>query len=315
LLGKYVHYLNALYQGGISRPVFHFMFFFWNLYQISLGKLSREREFRADRIGKELTSAQDMANALIKITAYCRYRHKVQKTLFEKEENVEAMDVSTRIEKGYPEFLAACVAGNELADANAPHPFDSHPPLAGRLTSLGLDAESALKSQVELPALGDSWFSAIEGATETEAEQWKAFEEMFHKAHRENLAWRFKPEGESEIQHVTKYFPEVQFSAPKGLTATLDYEKLRVSDWDAPVTFASIVSCRMEESLGRQKLVIDYQTEGQGKKQNHKISFKDFKTAQGEVAFVPMFERYYGRHLTAKKYHEQKNDPPAAAEP
>ncbi|NOS71211.1 MAG: M48 family metalloprotease [Verrucomicrobia bacterium] len=315
LLGKYVHYLNALYQGGISRPVFHFMFFFWNLYQISLGKLSREREFRADRIGGELTSPKDMANALIKISAYCRYRHKVQKTLFEKEENVETMDVSARIEKGFPDFMTACVTTNELAESDTPHPFDSHPPLAGRLTSLGLNPESALKSPVNLPALGDSWFSAIDGAAEIEAEQWKAFEDMFHKVHQENLAWRFKPEGETEINHVMKYFPEVQFSTAKGLTATLNYEKVRVSEWDAPVTFASIASCRVDEHLGRQRLIIDYQAEGQAKKQNHKVHFKDFKTAQAEANFLQSFEKYYGRHMTAKKYHELKDKPKPEANP
>jgi Zn-dependent protease with chaperone function len=315
LLGKYVHYLNALYQGGISRPVFHFMFFFWNLYQISLGKLSREREFRADRIGSELTSPQDMANALIKITAYCRYRHKVQKTLFEKEENVVAMDVYARIEKGFPDFMTSCVDGKELAEADTPHPFDSHPPLAGRLTSLGLNPESALKSPVNLPGLSDSWFSAIEGAAEIEAEQWKAFEDMFHKAHQENLAWRFKPEGEAEIKHVMKYFPEIQFSTAKGLTATLDYQKVRVSDWDAPIPFASIASCRMDEHLGRQRLVIDYQAEGQAKKQNRKISFKEFKAVRAEVNFLQSFQNYYGRHLTAKKYHEQKDAPKSEANP
>ena len=313
LLGKYANYLNALYQGGISRPVFHFMFFFWNLYQISLAKLRREREFRADRIGGELTSPQDIANALIKITAYCRYRHKVQKTLFEKAENVETMDVSARIENGFPDFMTACVDGKELAEADTPHPFDSHPPLAGRLTSLGLNPESTLKSPVKLPALRDSWFSAIDGAAEIEAEQWRAFEEMFHKAHQENLAWRFKPEGEAEIKHVMKYFPEIQFSTAKGITATLDYQKVRVSDWDAPITFASIASCRMEEHLGRQRLVIDYQAGAQAKKQNRKISFKDFKGTQAEVNFLQSFQNYYGRHLTAKKYHEQKSDPKAEA--
>lgn len=311
LLGKYAHYLDALYQGGISRPVFHFMFMFWNLYQISIGKLSREREFRADRIGGELTSPQDMANALIKIVAYCRYRDKVEQTLFEKEENVEAMDVSARIEKGFPEFMTACVTGNELAEGDTPHPFDSHPPLAGRLTSLGLNSEAALKTPVNLPALNDSWFAAIEGATEIEAEQWKAFEDMFHKAHQENLAWRFIPVGEKEIQHVRKHFPELQFSTAKGLTATLDYEKVRVSDWDAPVTFASIASCRVDEHLGRQRLIIDYQAEGQPKKQNHKIHFKDFKTAQAEAIFLQSFEKYYGRHMTAQKYHELKAEPEA----
>lgn len=313
LLGKYGHYLDALYQGGISRPIFHFMFMFWNLYQISLGKLSREREFRADRIGGELTSPPDMANALIKISAYCRYRHKVQKTLFEKEENVETMDVSARIEKGFPEFMTACGDGKELAEADTPHPFDSHPPLAARLTSLGLNPEAALTSPVQLPAVSDSWFAAIEGAAEIEAAQWKAFEDMFHKAHQENLAWRFKPDGETEIQHVVKYFPELQFNTVKGLTATLDYEKLRVSDWEAPVSFASIASCRIDEHLGRQRLIIDYQGEGQAKKQNHKIHFKDFKTAQDEAIFLQSFEKYYGRHMTAKKYHELKDKPEAEA--
>jgi len=315
LLGKYANYLEALYNGGISRPVFHFMFFFWNLYQISLNKLRREREFRADRIGSEHSSPQDMANALIKITAYCRYRHKVQKSLFEKEENVAAMDVSARIEKGFPDFMTACVDGNELAEADMPHPFDTHPPLAGRLTSLGLNPDSALKSQVGLPALSDSWFSAIENAAEIEAEQWKAFEDRFHKAHEETLAWRFKPEGEAEIKHVTEYFPEIQFSTKKGITATLDYAKVSVSDWEAPILFATITSCRVDEQLGKQRLLIDYQPEGQAKKQNRKIIFKDFKTAQGEATLLPSFEKYYGRHMVAKKYQEEKNAPKAEETP
>ncbi|HEV8543517.1 MAG TPA: M48 family metallopeptidase, partial [Verrucomicrobiae bacterium] len=108
LLGKYLHYLEALYKGGLSRPVFHFMLFFWNLYQLSLNKLRRQREFRADRIGAELTSSRDMSQALVKITAYCRYRHQVQLNLFEKDECVEAMDVFQRIEKGFPSFMSAC---------------------------------------------------------------------------------------------------------------------------------------------------------------------------------------------------------------
>jgi hypothetical protein len=225
------------------------------------------------------------------------------------------MDVSARIEKGFPDFMTACVDGKELAEADTPHPFDSHPPLAGRLTSLGLNPESALKSPANLPALSDSWFSAIEGATEIEAEQWKAFEDMFHRAHQENLAWRFKPEGEAEIKHVMKYFPEIQFRTAKALTATLDYEKVCVSDWDAPITFASITNCRMDEHLGRQRLVIDYQTEGQAKKQNRKISFKDFKATQAETDFLQSFQNYYGRHLTAKKYHEQKGEPKTETNP
>ena len=306
LLGKYVHYLEALYQGGISRPIFHFMFFFWNLYQLSLNKLSREREFRADRIGSELTSPQDIGNSLVKIAAYCRYRHKVQSTLFEKEENVAAMDVFDRIEKGFPAFMSACASGTELADSGTPHPFDSHPPLGRRLENLGLNLPSLLTTQNTLPTAENSWFSAIEGAAVIEAEQWKAFEEAFHKAHEESLAWRFKPEGETEIKHVVKYFPELQFNNGSGARATIDYEKLVLSDWDSPVLFATVIGCRVEESLGRQKLIIDYKTGGE-EKQTRKVTFKDF--TREDMTFLDAFQRYYGRHMTARNYQAEKNLP------
>ncbi|HTG44727.1 MAG TPA: M48 family metallopeptidase, partial [Verrucomicrobiae bacterium] len=215
LLGKYAHYLEALAQGGISLPIFYFMFLFWNGYQITLSKLSREREFRADKIGAELTSPRDIAQALVKITAYCRYRAKVQEELFEKEKNVQTMDVHQRIEIGFPAFMSACATGSELAEADTPHPFDSHPPLARRLENLGLDAQTVLKSHDTLPVVTDSWFSTIEDAAEIEAEQWKAFEESFHKAHQEKLAWTFKGETATEISHVTKFFPEVNFTSSK----------------------------------------------------------------------------------------------------
>jgi Zn-dependent protease with chaperone function len=309
LLGKYVHYLQALYQGGISRPIFHFMFFFWNLFQLSLNKLRREREFRADKIGAEITSPRDIAQALVKTAAYSRYRHKVQSTLFEKDENVEAMDVFQRIEKGFPAFMTACTSGTELSEAHTPHPFDSHPPLARRLENVGLDPQSVLKSPGTVPDPNDTWFSAIEGAATLEAEQWKAFEDQFHKAHQQSLAWRFKPEGETEIKHVVKFFPEVQFTGSKGITAILDYEKLRLSDWDSAILFSTVTGCRIEEHLGRHRLVIDYITEEQRKKQTRKVSHKDLKREGAD--FLKAFEAYYGRHMTAKKYLAEKAAPPA----
>ena len=302
LLGKYVHYLQALYHGGISLPIFHFMLFFWNLYQLSLNKLSRQREFRADRIGAELTSPRDIGQALVKIAAYCKYRQKIQEDLFGKEENVEMMDVFDRIEKGFPAFMSTCLAGNELAESGTPHPFDSHPPLGGRLENIGLDVQSVqtgLKFQNTVPDVADSWFSAIEGAAAYEAEQWKEFENAFHKAHQESLAWRFRPEGEAEIQHVEKYFPKIKFYNSRGVTAVVDYEKLVVSDWDSPLLLSTIVKCRLEDTYGSQKLIIDYQIQGESKK-HRKINPKDFR--RNDANFLETFKRYYARHVTAKNY-------------
>ncbi len=279
------------------------MFFFWNLYQFSLNKLRREREFRADRIGSEMTTPDDVGEALVKIAAYCRYRRKVQSQLFEKNENVETMDVFQRIEKGFPDFMTACVNSNELAEADTPHPFDTHPPLADRIRNIGLDAPTVLKTPTTLPAAGDSWFSAIDGAAAIEAEQWKAFEDSFHKAHQQTLAWRFEPQGEVEIQHVIKFFPEKLFINSKGLTATLDYEKVRLSDWETALPFSKMTKCRLEESLGRKKLVIEYLDENE-KKQNRKISYPALKC--DGARFLPVFQNYYGRYLTAKEFKAQK---------
>ena len=281
------------------------MFLFWNAYQLTLSKLSRQREFRADKIGTELTSCRDMAHALIKITAYCRYRAKVQKELFEKNKNVQTMDVYQRIETGFPAFMSACASDSELAEADTPHPFDSHPPLAARLENIGLDAQSTLKAEESLPAVTDSWFSTIEGAAEIEAEQWKAFEESFHKAHQEKLAWTFKPETATEISHVSKFFPEIQFSSSKGMTATLDHEKLVLSDWDAPLLFSAITSCRLDESIGGHKLVIDYLVGD--KKQTRKVSHKDFQP--NNANFLETFQKYYSRYLTAVKYQNELRNP------
>jgi Zn-dependent protease with chaperone function len=312
LLERYFHYLGALYQGGISRPIFYFMFFFWNLYHLVLNKIRREREFRADRIGGEMTSPRDISQALLKTTAYSRYRHKVQAGLFEKDENVETMDVFRRIETGFPAFLSACASGTELAEAHTPHPFDSHPPLAARIQSLGLEAPAILKEPTPLATASDSWFSAIENAAEIEAAQWKEFEEGFQKAHQEDLAWRFKPEGDVEIRHVIQFFPELEFRTDKGLVATLDYEKLRLSDWDSPVYFTTILSCRLDEQLGRHRLVIEFKLK---KKEKCKVSYKALKRDGDD--FLRTFQKYYARHMTAKKYLEQKaaeskSAPPAA---
>ena len=305
LIGKYVHYLEALYHGGLSRPIFHFMLFFWNLYQLSLNKLRREREFRADRVGAEITSSRDMGQALMKIAAYCRYREKVQEDLFGKEENVEAMDVFGRIEKGFPAFMNACVSGTELADSGTPHPFDTHPPLGKRVENLKLDMTSLLKAGDALPAPDNSWFSAIEGAAAIEAEQWKAFEDAFHSAHQESLAWRFKPSGAVEIAHVLKYFPEAVFRTAKGLEVTINYEQVRASGWDAPVMYSTVTGCRVDETLGRKKLVIDYKLEGDATKRSQKVAIDDFKGANPTL--LDTFSKYYGRYKAAEEYHAQKN--------
>ena len=313
LLGKYLHYLQALYQGGISRPVFHFMFFFWNLYQFAINKLSREREFRADRIGGELTTPQSICRSLIKVAAYCQYRGKVQENLFGTDAKMETMNVFQQIEQGFPKFMSESLQDNSLANTGTPHPFDTHPPLESRLKNMGFELKDVLKPDEPLPVQEETWFSSIEGAADLEAKKWKEFEDKFQEVHQLALAWRFKPEGETEISHVVKFFPEIQFAHPKKDTkVTFDYEKVHHSDWEVPIFYSTIKKCQVDDVLGGKQLTIEYNVEGDKTTYNRKFKFQDLKKEGAD--FISTLQNYYGRYLTAKEHHEQKNAPKTDAE-
>src|SRR5205814_778749 len=84
LTAKFAIYLGLL-SNGMSLIVAHFMHLFWKLYGLSIKKLSRAREFRADRLGSEIVSKDAMKRALVKITSYCEYRAKTEAAILEKE--------------------------------------------------------------------------------------------------------------------------------------------------------------------------------------------------------------------------------------
>ena len=56
------------------------------LYEISLRKLSRERETRADRIAAELVSPEAVAGSVVRTTVYSVYRAKTEIEILESED-------------------------------------------------------------------------------------------------------------------------------------------------------------------------------------------------------------------------------------
>ncbi len=308
LLQKYDTYLEAL-EGPFGWLVLHLMFLFWNLYQLSLAKIRREREYRADRIAAEATSPTEAAQALLRICAYSQYRTEVQKSLSESEAEAEAMNVAKRLEEGFPAFVGSTVNLERAAQSHTPHPFDSHPTLTERITSLGLNPAAVIHSPGSLPDLPNTWFSGINGAAELEAEQWKVFEGPFQQAHRESLVHRLEPCGEAEIALVVKSFPPLQFQNFKGATASLDYKSVSLSDWEAPVEFSTISICWVDEELGGPSLVLEYKEPGSSGPQTRKIQLRKFKSEHGD--FLQSFEKYYNRYLAAKTWRSQKHREPA----
>src|SRR5262249_13420239 len=107
LLLRYQAYLAALHEGAITRPVFHFMLCFRALFELSIRKLSREREFRADSIAAAITSPRDFVSALMRTVAYSKFRAAVENELFKQERAMETVDVSKRVELGFHEYAVA----------------------------------------------------------------------------------------------------------------------------------------------------------------------------------------------------------------
>ncbi|WP_298859828.1 M48 family metallopeptidase [uncultured Gimesia sp.] len=290
LLVRYDHYLQGLYDGGLSLPIFYFMNCFRALYEVSLGRLSRKREFRADRIATEATSPGDMAGALLKIIAYSSYRAKVEQDIFQKEEVLENANVSQEIEQGFDDYAGSFLSNPDISHLQTSHPFDTHPSLADRMKAVGCSLESP-DSQAMLSAPGDGqWFEKIEAAEQLEGEQWKAYEESFRAYHEETLPYRFLPETDDELAIVVRAFPEVQLEGIDGLL-TIDHECIQLHSWESPLRFGDIQDCQMDE----KKTLSFVTTSGTPST----INLKKFTDQQKVIEAV---ERYYSRYLAAKEY-------------
>ncbi len=297
LLVRYTHYLEGLYQGVFTKPIFYFVHCFRALFELSLGRLSRQREFRADRIAVNTTSPQDMAGALLRTVAYSKYRGSVENDLFEQEQVLEAANVFERIDKGFCDYADRFASEADIGDLESAHPFDSHPPLSQRLEAvevqLGADSTQAL-----LKTAGDGrWFERIREAESMEREQWREFEERFREYHEQTLPYRFLPETEEEKGIVVKAFPELSFEGKEG-ELVIDYEKICFPKWSGPLLFSQVSSCLIEENGA---LLFKYGHAGTG---TRRITVKKFGARKQEV--LDAINHYYGRYLAAVEYQKLK---------
>lgn len=297
LMAKFGVYLVAL-GNGMSLIVAHFMAVFWKLYGLSLGSLSRAREFRADKIGAELVSLDAMKRALIKITCYCEYRAKTEQAILERQRIDEGLNLSLQLEQGYAASLSGFAHGEEVADEGVPHPFDTHPTLNNRLAQLGFEAGAALlDGGIQQPA-ANSWYHAIAAAPEMEQRMWAQQQQCLQIVHSMDLAWRLLPKDEEETAIVREHFPQSVFHRKDGTTATLEFDRLKLSGWAAPVFFKDIVSVQLEDAWMKKRFTLIHRQEG--KKKPARTRFYPGSYSGGKEDLLTLFERYYARHKTAE---------------
>ncbi len=296
LLNRYGIYLQALHDGGITKPIFYYMLFFRALYEISLRRHSRRREFRADHIAVETTSSAALAGALLRIIAYSKYRNSVENELFKQEQVLETANVSERIEQGFPQYATLFASGSEIADLPSSHPFDSHPPLSLRLEAIGVPLYDDKAQSLLANSPDGAWYQRIHNAEQIERGQWSAFEEHFRLSHERSLPYRFIPETDDERTMVLKFFPGVSFEGKDG-PLTLDYEKLTYAKWPDPIRYNEIKNINLHEGV----LTVSYTRE---KKLNQSVKMKVFGARHQEV--IDALNHYYTRYVAAREYQKQK---------
>ena len=296
LLNRYNNYLHALYEGGITLPVFYFMNFFRALFEMSLGRLSRTREFRADKIAAETTSPNDLSGALLRISSYSAYRDKVQEEIFMKEEVLESADICDLIEEGYEEYATGFLNTPDVKVFQTAHPFDSHPPLGERLEAVmspidGIHARNVL----ERPGDGE-WFDRIDSAEEIEDKLWVKFEDEFLKAHSESLPYRFLPSTEEQTKVVEQAFPEISFEGKEG-ALTINYQGLHFEKWDHALKFNKINDMELSDS---EVLTIKHKEDNKSQKSRIKLRKLNDKNSALEK-----INEYYSRYQIAIAYQEE----------
>lgn len=296
LLMRYDNYLVALHGALITIPVYCYVLCFRMLFELSLNKIRREREFRADRIAAEFTSPHDLARALFRITAYSKFRSSIETDLFKQEQVMEWANISERIQHGFSDYAAAFASNPERELATQPHPFDTHPPMIDRMQAVGVNPTTeACQAWLALPRDG-GWHSYISDADTLERQQWQAYETRFRHNHEVSLSYRFLPETQEEQAIVERAFPLVQIQGKDG-TLSIDFEKISHSTWSIAIAYKEITTI----TNSGDTLDIHYRKIGDSMRQ---LYFKRYSLADRK-RLLETFERYYGRYLTAAAFRAQ----------
>lgn len=298
LLQQFNHYLAALAEGAFTRPLFDCAALFRTMYEYSLKKVSREREFRADRIAAEHISPGAMAHSLLRIATYGVYRSQVQQELLRAEKKHDELKILQRIEAGYYLNTGWMIDQYSLMTVQTAHPFDSHPPLAQRLEALHYAFEPAVAKEI-LAQPGDGhWFGLIDQAEAIEKKGWEKYESHFNKAHELQLAFQYIPETDEERAIVARHFPAVVLEGYKKQQVAMDHESIVNDSWGRALKLADILGMQMNQEWGVPVLVIS-DTQGL-------VKLKLPKEKEEYQALVQQIHYYTSRAHHAREFQATK---------
>ncbi len=250
-----------------------------------------------------MSSPEDMANALVNISAYSEYRRQIEQGIFDKEEIDMSMNISGQIATGFTQYMKTCIKDQSIKEAKTVHPFDSHPPICQRVEAVGVKLSSVLNEEVLLQPIEDSWYKEIDNAAEIENQQWAQYQDKFRKAHEQSLAYRYLPSNGEEARIVENYFPKQEIEGKKSKKITIDYQGIHYSEWNLPIQYKEITQCKVYNVFNRTYLTVQYCRMENSKE---KLCVSGFNRSSEEV--LAIFNHYYSRYLAARDYQKQKKE-------
>jgi Zn-dependent protease with chaperone function len=296
LIDRFDHYLRAL-MGHRWNVVGRFMYFFWGLYGLSIRRQSRAREFRADAIGAELTSAEACKRALLKVTSYGEYRREVETEVVQASKVDQSLNLAERLEQGYPIFLASYVNGEKELEERVAHPFDTHPTLRHRLEHLGINPETAVRDPLLGQPVAGSWYHAILPAPALEERMWAGRQKALQDAQAEDLVFRV-PQTNDELTTIMEQYPTLVLQNAEGAEVTLEYDRFVIPGWGAPILFEDIGLVMRDATREGMCLTITHLPTGAKRAVETKVLAATFRCEKGDL--VTLFYAYYNRHRKAK---------------
>jgi len=132
--------------GPLTLPASYILGFVLDTFSRASGKISREREMRADQFGAEAGSPEALSDALLKVSVlsaiwqaeFDEMIGRVQRGRFSRNLSRNFVD-RTRYDIDHDKISGLAVLGME---AEVPHPTDTHPVTADRIEALGLKTET-----------------------------------------------------------------------------------------------------------------------------------------------------------------------------
>lgn len=292
-------YLNILSESLTTLPIFYFLLCFRSLFELSLCKISRQREARADKLAAELVGADHLVNALVKLVLYSNYRLSIEHGLYFSDKKLDDIKIFEKITAGFQDYL--CHQENNLAflEQETEHPFDTHPSISKRMEALGITAsESMIEHAMQQPE--HSWFESIEHGHSIKEKLITNYEKEFKHAHEHELSYRLMPQTNEEIALVEKHFPNIEVKSKDGKrTINIHYDEINSSEWLEPIKFSEIKSYEFQNNKVRSKR-IQFVLHDKKKANKGRVSLNISKMDMPSDEIVERFYHYLGRDLYAK---------------